>query len=60
MNKLGCEVARRASQDAVERRSLPFRVDNEFALLALVQPRAGLAFRSRGRACHVRALVAVS
>jgi hypothetical protein len=34
MNKPGCEVARRASQDAAERRSWPFRVDNEFALLA--------------------------
>jgi hypothetical protein len=37
VNKLGCEVARRAPQYAVERRSWPFRVDNEFALLARVQ-----------------------
>jgi hypothetical protein len=34
MNKPGREAARRASQGAVERRSKPFRVDNEFALLA--------------------------
>ena len=41
-------MARRASQDAVERRSWPFRVDNEFALLAWVQPCAGLHVGQEG------------
>jgi hypothetical protein len=51
MNKrgCGCGVARRASQWAVERRSWPLRVDNEFALLAGVERCAGLGRGSRGR-----------